>query len=77
MTPRKVPSYRLHKASGQAVVVLNGTSIYLGPFDSPESRARYDRVVAGFAHHSPFMRAMVCNPFLWCAGQELGGRGGF
>ena len=48
MTPRKVPSYRLHKASGQAVVVLNGTSIYLGPFDSPESRARYDRVVARY-----------------------------
>jgi len=48
MTPRKVPTYRLHKASGQAVVVLNGTSIYLGPFDSPESRARYDRVVARY-----------------------------
>ena len=48
MTPRKVPSYRLHKASGQAVVVLNGTSIYLGAFDSPESRARYDRAVARY-----------------------------
>ena len=39
MTPRKVPSYRLHKASGQAVVVLNGTSI--------KSRSREDNRNSG------------------------------
>src|SRR5258706_8540289 len=41
----RVPSYRRHKASGQAVVTLGGKDHYLGTFDSPESRAEYDRVV--------------------------------
>jgi hypothetical protein len=43
---RSIPSYSLHKRSGQAVVRLAGTDFYLGPFDSPESRERYDRFVA-------------------------------
>lgn len=38
------PSYRLHKASGQAVVTLNGEDVYLGPFQSKKSRREYDRV---------------------------------
>jgi integrase len=42
----KIPSYRLHKASGQAVVVLSGQSHYLGIWQSPESKARYEQVVA-------------------------------
>jgi len=42
---RKPPSYRRHKASGQAVVTLNGRDHYLGPFNSQVSRTEYDRVV--------------------------------
>ncbi len=34
----RVPSDRLHKASGNAVVVLGGRSVYLGRFGTPESR---------------------------------------
>src|SRR3954471_14903899 len=49
-TPR-VPSYRYHKASRQAVVVVKGKSYYLGPWNSPESQAEYRRVVA--EHWSP------------------------
>lgn len=41
-----VPSYRLHKPSGKAVVTLSGRDFYLGPHGSPESRARYDRMIA-------------------------------
>jgi hypothetical protein len=41
-----IPTYRLHKGSGQAVVVLDGQSIYLGVWESPESRAKYERVIA-------------------------------
>ena len=41
----KIPSYRLHKASGQAVVTLNGKDVYLGPHGTPESKAGYDRVI--------------------------------
>jgi hypothetical protein len=28
---RKIPAFRLHKASGQAIVNLDGRRIYLGP----------------------------------------------
>ena len=40
------PKYRLHKASGQAVVTLNGQDVYLGPHGSSKSRKEYDRVVS-------------------------------
>lgn len=43
---RRTPSYCLHKASRQAVVRLSGQDIYLGPYDSPESRKRYAQVIA-------------------------------
>lgn len=46
MPQSRVPNYRLHKASGQAVVVHKGRSHYLGKYGSPGSRAAYDRVVA-------------------------------
>ena len=42
----RVPSYRLHKPSGQAVVTLRGRDVYLGKHGSPESRAEYARVAA-------------------------------
>jgi integrase len=41
-----VPSYRRHRASGQAVVTLNGVDHYLGPWNTPQSRAEYDRVIS-------------------------------
>jgi len=41
----RVPTYGLHKATGQAVVRLNGKDHYLGKYDSPESRAAYDRLI--------------------------------
>ena len=46
--PRKtqVPSYRLHKASGQARTIVNGRHVYLGKYGSPESRKEYARVLA-------------------------------
>src|SRR5262245_9745720 len=43
---QRVPSYRHHRPSGQAVVTLGGKDHYLGRFDSPESRAEYDRLIA-------------------------------
>ncbi|MBI3863726.1 MAG: site-specific integrase [Planctomycetia bacterium] len=49
--PRKksaVPSYKLHKASGQARVIVKGQHVYLGPFGSDESRERYARLLAKF-----------------------------
>lgn len=45
-TPRnKAPKYRKHKASGQAVVTLNGRDIYLGKHGSAASKREYNRVI--------------------------------
>jgi hypothetical protein len=45
MPSSRIPSYRRHKPSGQAVVTLNGKDFYLGPWDSKLSRAEYERLV--------------------------------
>lgn len=52
--PAKLPSYRLHKPSGQAVVTLRQSDgsrrdVYLGPYQSPDSRREYGRIVAELA----------------------------
>ncbi|MEO1584817.1 MAG: site-specific integrase [Planctomycetota bacterium] len=43
-----VPVYGHHKPTGQARVVLGGRHIYLGPYESPESREKYDRLIAEY-----------------------------
>lgn len=43
---RRHPAYRLHKASGQAIVTLGGQDFYLGPHDTKASRDEYDRLIA-------------------------------
>ena len=43
---KAIPSYCLHRSSGKAVVRIDGRDHYLGPYDSPESRSEYDRVIA-------------------------------
>ena len=45
----RMPSYRLHRASGQAVVTLNGKDIYLGEYGTQESKATYDRLIGEWA----------------------------
>ena len=35
--PRKIPSYCRHKASGQAVVRIDGTDVYLGLYGRPRA----------------------------------------
>jgi integrase len=42
---QRIPSYRLHKPTGRAVVTLDGRDHYLGEHGSPPSQARYDRLV--------------------------------
>jgi hypothetical protein len=42
----RVPSYRHHRPSGQAVVTLGGHDIYLGKWQSSKSRQEYRRLVA-------------------------------
>lgn len=46
--PKKlVPDYR-YRVSGQGVVTFNGTNFYLGPYDSPESKAKYRNLLAQY-----------------------------
>lgn len=44
-----LPKYRRHRASGQAVVTLDGRDFYLGPWRSKASRAEYDRLTGEWA----------------------------
>jgi hypothetical protein len=46
LAPNQVPSYRLHKQSGQAIVTLGDRDFLLGKHGSPESRAAYSRLTA-------------------------------
>jgi integrase len=48
---KSIPSYRLHKQSGQAIVTLSDGlgsrhDVLLGPYDTVESRAEYARVIS-------------------------------
>ncbi len=42
----RVPSYRRHRPSGQALVTLNGHDFYLGRWRTAGSRREYDRLIA-------------------------------
>jgi len=43
---RKIPSLCLHKATGQAVVRIDGKDVYCGIYGSSEAQQKYDRVIA-------------------------------
>ncbi len=40
-----VPKYRLHRASGKAIVTIAGKDHYLGPWRSTASKVEYDRLI--------------------------------
>ena len=42
---KTAPKYRKHKATGQAIVTIDGKDFYLGPYDSKASKLEYDRLV--------------------------------
>jgi len=44
--PPKLPAYRLHRASGQAVVTLCRHDFYLGEYGTPQSLREYQRILA-------------------------------
>lgn len=50
---RKIPSYRLHKPTGQAVVRLDGRDFYLGRHGTEESHEAYRRRIAEWLTHGP------------------------
>jgi integrase len=46
--PRSVPKYRKHRASGQAIVEINGKTYYLGPHNTQASHREFDRIVGEY-----------------------------
>ena len=48
---KRIPSYRHHRPSGQAVVTLGGKDHYLGLHDTPASRAKYGRLISEWEAH--------------------------
>ncbi len=52
-TSRRIPTYRKHKPTNQAVVTLNGKDHYLGRFGSPVSREKYARLIAEWIEGGP------------------------
>ncbi|MEJ7590353.1 MAG: tyrosine-type recombinase/integrase [Planctomycetaceae bacterium] len=46
MKAPKLPTYGLHKPTGQARCYVNGKTVYLGLYGSEESRIRYGEIVA-------------------------------
>jgi hypothetical protein len=43
----KPPTYRRHKAIGQAVVTFNRRDVYLGTYGSAESKELYSKLLVG------------------------------
>lgn len=58
-TSLRVPSYRHHKPSGQAVVTIKNRDIYLGKWNSASSKTEYDRIIAEFLTHGRELRDEV------------------
>jgi integrase len=68
---QRIPSYRRHRASGQAITTLNGRDVYLGKWNSPESKAEYNRIISEWTargrqsppqpaeDRSPLMKAVI------------------
>ena len=56
---RKTPAYLLHKATGQARVRIDGKDHYLGPYNSPESRERYDELVTAWLQREEYSQVTL------------------
>jgi len=52
--PPKIPKLCLHKASGRAVVCIDGKDHYCGKFGSPEAWERYTRLISEWMHRKKF-----------------------
>lgn len=48
---RATPKYCLHRASGQAVVTIQGRDFYLGPHGTQAGKTEYDRLVGEWLAH--------------------------
>jgi hypothetical protein len=61
---KKLPSYRFHKSSGRALVTLGGRDYFLGKYDTPDSRERYDRLIPPISNLQPSVPKSIENRVL-------------
>lgn len=66
-----VPAYRHHKSTGRAVVYVNRKSIFLGKYDSSESRQRYAEIVAQITSGQPVSTSSKAPPRRTAAGPSV------
>lgn len=67
----KTPSLKLHKATGQGYVLLDGTRHYVGRFDAPGTRQAADKLIAEYLANGRRLRVEptdltvmeLCNAF--------------
>lgn len=59
MPVKRKPSYLLHQSTGQARVRIDGKDHYLGAYGSPESRDRYDDLIAEWFTRQDVKRATL------------------
>ncbi len=59
---KSLPKYRLHRASGRALVHVDGQDIYLGKHGTKASRAEYDRVVAEYLSNGRSLPSSATTP---------------
>jgi integrase len=58
----QLPEMRLHAASGNARVRVNGKTIWLGRYGTPQARARYDEVIAALVASGRRSIEAACPP---------------
>ena len=61
MPTRRIPSYRHQKSRNLAVVRIDGKDVYLGEYDSAESHAKYERVIAEWLRQNQPIFESVAN----------------
>lgn len=61
---KRIPSYRLHRPTGLAVVRLNGKDFYLGKHGTSKSRMEYERLIAEWLSNH---RQLSSGPGKWAS----------
>lgn len=51
---KRLPTYRFHRASNQAICCILGRTYYLGEFESKESRDKFNKLVAEYLTNPSF-----------------------
>lgn len=71
MSNLRLPAYRYHAARKCAVVRLSGQDFYLGPYDSPESKVEYQRLIGEWLARGRVAPVRAVSPAPQAAGPSV------